>query len=286
MKRSAMPPVLLLWPAVLLCLARKQVWMVGALAIAVAIGGRGRPFRGSGGRGGGLRRRDLRHRPDGAAVRALASWGGAGRAARHGALDRIDPVARSSRGHHGDAAGGTCRTSARDLERFRKARLRSSAAGPRLRRELQSGREPASGRGTTAARQRQDRRLPPPRHHAPVLGGTRAPRPGDRRRGLLFPSRHARAETRRAARIETRTLRHRDRHRPCRPQRLAALVARQHRRCLAVVRFHRPPIRRRETGLIRWGSVPALPSGPRSGNPSRATSRPCGSRHRSRPCAA
>ena len=38
MKRSAMPPVLLLWPAVLLCLARKQVWMVGALAIAVAIG--------------------------------------------------------------------------------------------------------------------------------------------------------------------------------------------------------------------------------------------------------
>ena len=38
MKRSAMPPVLLLWPAVLLCLAKKQVWMIGVLAVAVTIG--------------------------------------------------------------------------------------------------------------------------------------------------------------------------------------------------------------------------------------------------------
>lgn len=38
MKRSAMPPVLLLWPAVVLCLAKKQVWLVGGLAVAVAIG--------------------------------------------------------------------------------------------------------------------------------------------------------------------------------------------------------------------------------------------------------
>ncbi len=38
MKRSAMPPVLLLWPAVVLCLAKKQVWWVGALAVAVLIG--------------------------------------------------------------------------------------------------------------------------------------------------------------------------------------------------------------------------------------------------------
>ena len=38
MKRSAMPPVLLLWPAVVLCLAKKQVWMVGVLAVAVTIG--------------------------------------------------------------------------------------------------------------------------------------------------------------------------------------------------------------------------------------------------------
>lgn len=38
MKRSAMPPVLLLWPAVVLCLAKKQLWMVGVLAAAVTIG--------------------------------------------------------------------------------------------------------------------------------------------------------------------------------------------------------------------------------------------------------
>ncbi len=38
MKRSAIPPVLLLWPAVVLCLAKKQLWMVGVLAMAVAIG--------------------------------------------------------------------------------------------------------------------------------------------------------------------------------------------------------------------------------------------------------
>ncbi len=38
MKRSAMPPTLLVWPAVLLCLAGRKVWMVGVLAIAVAIG--------------------------------------------------------------------------------------------------------------------------------------------------------------------------------------------------------------------------------------------------------
>ena len=38
MKRSAMPPVLLLWPAIVLCLAKKQLWMIGVLAVAVAIG--------------------------------------------------------------------------------------------------------------------------------------------------------------------------------------------------------------------------------------------------------
>ena len=38
MKRSAIPPVLLLWPAVLLCLGKKQVWRVGALVVGAAIG--------------------------------------------------------------------------------------------------------------------------------------------------------------------------------------------------------------------------------------------------------
>ena len=38
MKRSAVPPVVLLWPAIVLCRAEKKLWMVGVLAVAVAVG--------------------------------------------------------------------------------------------------------------------------------------------------------------------------------------------------------------------------------------------------------